>query len=81
MNRKKDRLADAQRLVLTDAELAHLRLVIESSLRDDHSALPPAYWRRRLNDLLVHANLLKHQKEQIVELLSRLGSPETGQES
>ncbi|BBU31429.1 hypothetical protein BTHE68_51630 [Burkholderia sp. THE68] len=72
MNRRKTRLTDARRLALTDADIAHLRVAIESSVRDDHPALPPAYWRRRLNKLLRDENLLTTQMQQIVELLDRL---------
>lgn len=74
MNRRKHRLTDARRLALTDADLAHLRLVIESSVRDDHPALPPAYWRRRLKKLVAHGNLLPTQMQQIDDLLDRLGT-------
>ncbi|SAK65123.1 hypothetical protein [Caballeronia ptereochthonis] len=73
MNRRKHRLTDARRLALTDADIAHLRLVIESSVRDDHPALPPAYWRRRLKKLVSDGNLLPTQLQQIDELLERLG--------
>ena len=73
MNRRKSRLTDARRLSLTDADIAHLRVAIESSMRDDHPALPPAYWRRRLNKLLRDENLLTTQTQQIAELLDRLG--------
>jgi hypothetical protein len=73
MNRRKNRLTDARRLALTDADIAHLRLVIESSVRDDHPALPPAYWRRRLKTLVSGGNLLPKQLQQIDDLLVRLG--------
>ena len=73
MNRRKDRLTDARRLALTDSDIAHLRLVIESSARDDHPALPPAYWRKRLNGLMGDGNLLPRHLQQIDELLERLG--------
>ncbi|BAN26211.1 putative uncharacterized protein [Caballeronia insecticola] len=55
-----------------DADIAHLRLAIESSVRDDHPALPPAYWRRRLKKLMSDGNLLPTQLQQIDELLERL---------
>lgn len=74
MNRKKQRLTDARRLALTDADLAHLRLAIESSARDDHPALPPAYWRRRLEKLRSAGDLLPKQLQQVEELLERLGA-------
>ncbi|AET93427.1 MULTISPECIES: hypothetical protein [Caballeronia] len=72
MNRRKARLTDARRLALTDADIAHLRVAIESSMRDDHPALPPAYWRSRLTKLLRDDNLLTTQMKQITELLDRL---------
>ncbi|WP_044042831.1 hypothetical protein [Caballeronia insecticola] len=72
MNRRKHRLTDARRLALMDADIAHLRLAIESSVRDDHPALPPAYWRRRLKKLMSDGNLLPTQLQQIDELLERL---------
>jgi hypothetical protein len=74
MNRKKQRLTDARRLTLTDADLAHLRLAIESSSRDDHPALPPAYWRQRLKKLVSAGDLLPKQLQQVEELLERLGA-------
>ncbi|MDR5835564.1 hypothetical protein [Caballeronia sp. LZ034LL] len=74
MNRKKQRLTDARRLALTDADLAHLRLAIESSARDDHPALPPAYWRQRLEKLRSAGDLLPKQLQQVEELLERLGA-------
>ncbi|SAK96559.1 hypothetical protein AWB79_07348 [Caballeronia hypogeia] len=72
MNRKKNRLTDARRLALTDADIAHLRLAIESSARDDHPALPPAYWRHRLKRLVNEGDLLPKQRKKIDELLERL---------
>jgi hypothetical protein len=76
MNRRKNRLTDARRLALTDADIAHLRLAIESSAREDHPALPPAYWRRRLKKLVSEGDLLPTQLQQIGELLDRLATNE-----
>jgi hypothetical protein len=72
MNLKKDPLTDARRLALTDADIAHLRLAIESSLRDDHASLPPSYWRGRLEKLQDDQRLLPTQLTQIRELIHRL---------
>jgi hypothetical protein len=72
MKTKKDRFMDARRLALTDADIAHLRFAIEASLRDAHAALPPAYWRARLEKLTTDERLLPAQAQQIRELIERL---------
>ncbi|MDR5785211.1 hypothetical protein P9281_01355 [Caballeronia sp. LP003] len=80
MKKKSDRLMDARRLALTDADIAHLKVVIESSLREPNRALPVSYWRGRLQQLRADVRLLPAQAQQIQELVDRLqqGTPDDG---
>jgi hypothetical protein len=59
-------------LRMIDAEIAHLRVVVETVLREPNHALPANYWRRRLTELMEGRHLLHHQFADIVGLLERL---------
>ncbi|MCG5075425.1 hypothetical protein [Paraburkholderia tagetis] len=65
-------------MTLLDQEIAHItRAVRSSSSRPAaETVLPPAYWRRRLNELLGSEHLTKAQLSAIDSLLRELDSYE-----
>ncbi|WP_043288922.1 hypothetical protein [Paraburkholderia oxyphila] len=65
-------------MTLLDQEIAHITRAVRFSLcrPADETALPAAYWRRRLNQLLASEHLTKAQLVAIDSLLSELDSYE-----
>lgn len=61
-------------LRLTDADLAHLRIVIPDEVRDRNRVLPLAYWRRRVMQILETRHLVPAQLAVASALLAQIDS-------
>lgn len=72
MDTSHSNVVGAFELRMIDAEIGHIRLAIETILREPNAALPLYYWRVRLEDLLRERHLLHHQFSTVADLLTRL---------
>lgn len=61
---------------MNDGELAHLQVAVAIVLRSPNQVLPPAYWRRRIVDLLARGSLIQSEVAVLNELLLRLTESE-----
>lgn len=74
MDRTVTTLSGSSQAALNDRDIAHIARVMGTSLRGDLAGpiLPPAYWRKRLDQLLDAGGLTHAQMSVIDDLLLQL---------